>query len=168
MVSSVNFTGKFEINKPLTEVHKRYLSAFSSTRRVARNEETVKKLKDSIREAANLPIGPQGEYFVGAIFGSEDLEHKSIISYNIPPNRQPSLWCQWGPSDDGKYIVWDSWVNEHYCYEWIQYLINNFIDPWGYKLNGTSKWIDTIDQSNSGKISIVNNKVEVANFAVFK
>lgn len=49
----------------------------------------------------------------------------------------PGKWCQWVPTDDGEAIEWDG-NEKFYNYEdWLQYLIENFLTPWGCTLSGT-------------------------------
>ena len=134
------FDGCFDIDKPLSENHKNYLVAFSSSRRMERDSVIAESLPDPVRDKAQLPIGKDGAYFVGATgYGGQDRD-ESIIEYNNPPREQPGLWCQWIPNSDGTAIEWDG-GEKFYCYvEWITYLINNFLKPWGYTINGKVSW----------------------------
>lgn len=98
---TTNFEGRFNLDKPLTPAHKAYLLAFAATRHMRRNG-NVYRLPDPVREAVNLPAGPNGEYFVA---GTDSFSPKD--DYNSQPSSQPGLWCQWVPSEDGKGIEWD-------------------------------------------------------------
>jgi predicted NUDIX family NTP pyrophosphohydrolase len=42
----------------------------------------------------------------------------------------------------------------------LKYLINNFFEEWGIKLNGEVEWVGE-DRSDKGKIVVVDNKVKV-------
>jgi hypothetical protein len=45
-------------------------------------------------------------------------------------------WCQWVPSADGTRSCWDG-QEKFYCWEeWLKYLIEHSLEPWGYRLNG--------------------------------
>ena len=56
------------------------------------------------------------------------------------PSELGAYNCQWRPTADGTSIVWDG-EEKFYCYvEWLQYLIDTFLKPWGYVLNGAVRW----------------------------
>lgn len=133
---ATEFEGKFTITPPLQPAHRDYLNFFASTRRMKRNETLASQLPDPKRQAVVLPIGKDASYFVGgAGFLGQD-EDKSILDYNTPPQDQPGLWCQWKASDDGNHLAWDE-TEKFYCYtEWLKYLVEHFLGPWDYKLNG--------------------------------
>lgn len=156
---TTDFEGRFNLDKPLTEAHKAYLVAFASTRHMQRDG-AVYKLPDPLREAVNLPAGPNGEYYVagtdGFDFGS--TKNASILDHNSPPRSQPGLWCQWVPSEDGKGIEWDGGEKFYAYTEWLKYIVDNFLKPWGYKLNGTVKW-EGEESGDIGKIVVKDNAV---------
>jgi hypothetical protein len=134
------FQGSFILDKPLSEDHKNYLNAFSHTRRMQRDSLIAQGLPDPLREKVELPIGEQACYFVGGTgFAGQDQDD-SIVEYNYPPSGQPGLWCQWVPNSDGTAIEWDEGEKFYYYVEWITYLINNFLKPWGYTINGKVSW----------------------------
>ncbi len=55
-------------------------------------------------------------------------------------NSSPSNYCQWVPTNDGQGIAWDG-NEKFYAYvEWLGYIIENLLKPWGYTLNGEVKW----------------------------
>jgi hypothetical protein len=157
---TTEFTGHFDVSPPLSEAHKKYLEKFSDTRRMRRN--VVLLQADEVAEEAGLLPGKEGEYYVVEEDPGEWRNHKdeSIINYNSPPSSQPSLWCQWAPNKDGTAIEWDG-MEKFYCYvEWIEYIIDNFIKRWDYKLNGVVKW-EGEDRDDMGKIVIENNEVSI-------
>lgn len=155
-----NFCGSFELDKPLSKEHKDYLSKFSETRRVKRKQTVAAKMDDPVRIAAGLPIGKHGAYFVGGLgFCGQDND-PSVIEGNTPPDGQPGLWCQWAPNNDGTAIVWDGGEKFYDYVEWIKYLIENFIKPWGYVLNGEVGWSGE-DIDDRGLICIDNNDVKI-------
>lgn len=80
------FSGEFAVTPQLTGEHAAYLTAFASTRRIARDEVKVAELPDEIREAVGLPVGVDGAYFVGATapFG-QDIDGDSVLDSNSPP-----------------------------------------------------------------------------------
>jgi hypothetical protein len=72
------------------------------------------------------------------------------------------LWCQWTPNEDGSAIQWDGGEKFYNYIEWLQYLIENFISRWGYKLNGEVCW-NGEDESDSGILSLKDNVLTVTN-----
>jgi len=168
---TTDFNGHFEISPPLNPDQIAYLKALAETRRMARNADIVAGFPDPKREAVGLPIGPEGAFFVGSelMNGSEDTcggtvcagqaHDDSITNYNGPPSGQPGLWLQWTPNEDGSQLEWD-WGEKFYDYvEWLAYMIENFFEPWGRKLNGEVDWVGE-DSSDRGTIHIKNNKIQ--------
>ena len=152
---TTEFAGRFNLDRPLTPEHATYLNRFNQTRRVQRNAELAETLPDSTRLAVNLPIGIEGEYFVGS-----NEKDASIINYNAPPKSQPGLWCDWKPTVDHRGIEWDGMEKFYYYTEWLEYYLKNFIIPWGYTLNGTISWQGE-DETDQGEIMVKDNVMEV-------
>ena len=76
---------------------------------------------------------------------------------------QPSLWCQWIPTEDNMGIEWDG-GEKFYCYdEWLTYIIDNFLKPWGITLSGEVEYQGE-DNDDRGKIIVVDNVVTVENY----
>ena len=73
--------------------------------------------------------GPHGEH---------DCEY--VITRLPKIERQPGLWCQWVPNEDGSMIEWDEGEKFYAYIEWIAYLLKHFLVPWGYQLDGTIEW----------------------------
>lgn len=170
---TTDFDGRFDLDKPLTPEQAAYLREFSSTRRMARDVTKMRDYTDPLRDAVGLPLGVEGEFFVGAgdsnpnrIRSGDFLEWcgqtrtPDIIDYNSGPSTQPGLWCQWEPSEDNQGIEWDG-AEKFYDYtEWLRYIIENFLKPWKLKLNGTVNWVGE-DRNDRGCIVVKNNKVSV-------
>lgn len=184
---TTDFTGEFHLDHSLTPEHKAYLIAFARTRRMKRNSELTEKMPDPIRKAIGLPIGPEGAYYVGSDKDGNCGQSRTddILDYNAPPGQigydpkipflkrmsknrertekgtcQPGLWCQWAPNEDGTSIIWDGGEKFYEYVPWIVYLIKNFLEPWGYILNGIVEWQGE-ENEDSGVISIKNNTVHV-------
>lgn len=150
---TTEFEGSFELNKKLADDHREYLQKFAETRRIGRITTNLPKERKCIIPQQLLEKEVEGEYFV-------DDETSAIIDYNVPPKTQPGLWCQWVPNPEGTEILWDSNEKFYNYEEWIQYIITNFLDPFGYKLNGTVTWHGE-DSEDHGQIVITDNNVEV-------
>jgi hypothetical protein len=155
---TTDFSGSFSLDKPLTDAHAAYLRKFAETRRMSRNAEIASKFPDPIREAVGLPIGNQGCYFVGGLgFCGQDLD-ASVVNSNSEPSGQPSLWCQWVPTDDNDGIEWDGGEKFYNYTEWLKYIIEHFLKPWGYVLEGDVEWFGE-ERDDRGMIMVENNNV---------
>jgi hypothetical protein len=120
-----------------------------------------------------------GGFFVGELgeFG-QAMEGPDIEDYNMPPRGQPGLWCQWVPRNGERVaklekeddeleegVVWDAIGpdgGEKFTYyiEWLKYLIEHFLAPWGYKLSGTIEWQGESEE-DKGKIVLEDNVFRV-------
>jgi hypothetical protein len=154
------FSGHFEVDKILEPNHRAYLTAFSETRRMKRNSQVALGLKDDIRVSADLPIGDYGEYFVGGGEWRGQAHDASIVDYHSPPPCQPGLWCRWVPTDCGKFLEWDGGEKFYNYVDWLRYIIEHFLIPWGYTLNGCVSW-EGEDRNDVGRICVHDNEVGV-------
>lgn len=141
-----SFEGKFDFDKPLDNKTYFLLKGLSETRRVKRR--------------VGPEYGTEGEFYVegGGFMGQ--AHESNIIEYNWPPKTQPSLWCQWIPTEDRLHLEWDGGEKFSEYVEWLEYLLQKIIIPAGYVLNGTIKW-DGEEQGDTGKIIVTNNLVTV-------
>jgi hypothetical protein len=180
---TTDFNGSFTSDRPFEQHHADYLRAFNATRRMKRNPEIAEKIPDPIRINAGLPIGPDGCFFVGSTENFGQNNDASVIDHNSAPGHipyssgmefekrysknqqaidngfaQPGLWCQWTVSEKGDEIVWDEGEKFYEYINWLKYIINNFIGPWGYILNGIVEWSGE-EQGDVGRIVVTNNAV---------
>lgn len=155
---TTEFQGEFLVTPALNTAHADYLKAFASTRRMKRNSTLA--LHDPLRDAVGLPAGEEQEYFVNG-FGFMGQNHdESVVDYNLPPGNQPELWCKWAPNQAGTAIEWNG-AEKFYCYtKWLRYLIDRFLAPWGYKLNGTVRWSGE-EPFDTGTITVQDNNISV-------
>lgn len=137
---TTDFTGKFTVTPALTPEQVRYLQAFNRTPRMKRDPEKAERLPDLARLAVGLPIGEDAGYFVGNTVDYGQARDASVVEYNRNPKSQPGLWCQWTPSDDGTAIEWDEGEKFYYYTEWLKYIVDHFLKPWGRELNGEVSW----------------------------
>lgn len=186
---TTDFTGSFKFNKPLTPEHYAFLKAFNHIRHMKRDVNQLTNESDPIREKAGLPLGNDGEYFIGlpedisAGWGYGQDNSKGLLDTNTPPGQiagfgnwnendrlvangkaMPGLWCQWtvDKSLDGNEFTleWDGGEKFYSYVEWLQYVINHFIAPWGYWLNGQVNWQGE-DSGDIGMIVVKNNIITV-------
>lgn len=157
---TTEFIGQFDITPTLTEPHRIYLEAFQETRRMQRNAKAAEQLPDPQRLAVGLPIGVEGGYFVGGggSFGQDGDD--SILDYNDSPQNQPGLWCKWIPDKTGAHLKWSGAEKFYYYEEWLRYLIEHFLQPWGYVLNGDVEW-EGEGQGDTGTLVVTNNQVKI-------
>lgn len=157
---TTEFEGSLRVMPALTPAHAAYLLKFAETRRMKRRAEVTAIRPDPTRDAAGLPVGYDGAYFVGATaqFGQENTP--DIVDGGVPPHNQPSLWCQWIPNSTGTAILWNG-AEKFYEYErWLEYLIRNFLQPWGYTLDGEIEFQGE-DLEDFGRIRVASNAVRV-------
>lgn len=155
---TTDFEGEFQLDRPLNAEHQDYLQKFNETRRMKRDSNKAILLLDPVRDKANLPIGVEGEYFVGATGMMGQDRDDSVLEYNYPPWKQPGLWCGWVPSYDGSTIMWDGGEKFYYYIEWLEYIIEKFLKRWGYTLNGEVTYQGE-DPSDFGMIVVKDNVV---------
>jgi hypothetical protein len=130
------------------------------------------------------PYGKDGEFFVGGKGWAGQDQDETVIDYNTAPGQvgyeqgtdfterwnesqrriksgecQPGLWCQW-ILNDKEQLQWDGNEKFYNYVEWLKYLINNFFEEWGIKLNGEVTWIGE-DSNDRGKIVVEDNKVRI-------
>jgi len=124
----MKLTGSIAISPALSAEQVTYLTRFSQARRMARTR-GVEQAEDPTRDAVGLPVGAEGEYFVGG-------DRAGVADVNRAPAGQPSLWCCWCPSDDGSRLTWKGCESDPSLYPWIAYLVEHFLIPWGITVNG--------------------------------
>ena len=153
---TTKFKGRFALDKPLAPEHAEYLHKFNHTRRMKRADYDAATRPDPIREAAGLPLGgPDAPYFVGGIGDFGQGTDKSVREHNSPPAGQPGLWCQWQPTPDGTGIQWDRGEKFYHYVEWLQYIMDHFLIPWGYTLSGSVTWQGE-ERSDRGVLTVLD------------
>ena len=89
--------------------------------------------KESIIDHNSAPGTPPNEDGLASF-------HKWIKATEKAVNEgkaQPGLWCEWIPSKDGTALLGPDEEAKFYgCYAWLHYLVNNFLEPWGYTITG--------------------------------
>lgn len=153
---TTEFKGQVDFDKSLTIPQLNYLNAFAASRRMQRDSLKTEALDDPKRKAVGLPVGVQGGYYVG------DEEGRDVVDNNNPPKGQPGLWCQWVPTEDGMGMEWDGGEKFYNFEEWMKYLIDHFLKPWGITVNGEIQWQGE-DMSDRGLIIVTDNVVTTQN-----
>lgn len=157
---TTDFRGHLNLEPPLTVAQTAYLRKFNETRRVQRDAAMTEIRPDPLRVAVGLPVGRDGGYFVGESGFMGQAHGHGVRDSNRPPTGQPGLWCQWTPSDDGARLEWDGGEKFYDYVEWLEYLIQHFLQPWGVVANGTIDW-EGEESSDRGRIQVDDNQVSV-------
>ena len=186
---TTDFSGRLNLTPAATAKQVQYINEFSATRRMARDVNKLMKLYNgefgrpmpfkltdeqkshvlaleaeglSVSVVSKKPINAIEVYGIqGEFLANERSENDgSVINQNQEPSTQPGLWCQWVLTKDGEHLEWDGGEKFYNYIEWLQYMIKNFFEPWGIKLNGEITWVGE-DSSDRGKIKVTDNKVEV-------
>lgn len=71
----------------------------------------------------------------------------------------PGIWCQWVPTEDGAGIEWDEGEKFYEYTDWLEYIVEHFLKPWGYVLNGKVDW-EGEARDDVGTIYVKDNKIE--------
>jgi len=140
-----------KIEPSLSQAEIDYLTEFSETRRMLRKN---------------------GPYFVGGTgMRGQNENDPDVILGNQPPLGQPSLWCQWLPTENGHGLEWDRNFTFQGAPEWMLYLIQNFLGPGaiavgevpgivgGHMLSGFVEVVNTEQPGRHGVILVEDNKV---------
>jgi hypothetical protein len=157
------FVGEFELDRLLATEHHVFLTRFSHSRRILWDEDQVQHIPDHVRQAAGLPVGVEGAFVLGYEYDGIADEPPFLIDYDKSPAGQPSLWCNWTPSEEGTKIIWNGREKFYSFVEWLDYLIEEFLRRWGYLLNGKLVWQGQ-DPLDLGTISIIDNFITIYEF----
>lgn len=130
---NTDFAGSFEIKpEPLEENLTEFLKNLGSTRRMKRT--------------LSPNYGIDGEFYVYGKGNFGQDKEENIVDYNEPPSTQPGLWCDWVPviNYDGPpkaiSIAWNGSEKTYNYIKWIQYIVENFLLPFDYWLEGEVVW----------------------------
>lgn len=153
---TTEFNGQIEVAPPLNAEEIEYLQRFAQTCRMKRKS------------------GPYTAIPGSDGFGQDPSD--DIINYNEPGD-QPGLWCQWVPTEDGRYIEWDGGEKFYNSPEWMKYIIDHFLRPGAlakaklpflqanHDCNGAI-YAQGEDPGDLWTLFVRNNKVSVANAEV--
>lgn len=156
MSFGIELQGQFNLTPRLTSDQIKYLTKFSETRRMQRSGSIAEKLPDPARNAVKLPIGRQAEYFVGGLVNCVRDTDDSVLK-DYPPTSQPGYWCPWRPSEDGNFIEPIGYGVTCDDIEWLEYVIEHFLTPWGITANGCVTWRD--EECDEGTINVADNEI---------
>lgn len=144
---STDFEGHFYLDNVPDEDKKTLLEKIGSTRRMKRD-----LIKIGMTKKESSKYGTEGEFYM------ED-EEESVVNYNLPPIRQPGLWCGWIYDEETNSISWDGVEKFYYYVPWLKYIIKHVL-KFEYKLNGEVKFQGDAQHDN-GSIIITDNKIKI-------
>ena len=156
---TTSFLGSFEFSRPLTAEEQTYLSWFCATRRMKWD---VAKLQAEFGGKHGNPFSPTPYGTEGAYFAFDNNQecyyHPAVLNANEPPAGQPGLWCGWTCNEEKLY--WSGCEKFYNYTEWLQYIIDHFLAPWGVAIDGVVQW-EGEDPTDLGVISVRHNHINV-------
>ncbi len=69
----------------------------------------------------------------------------------------PDSYCQWVPSREGDALVWDGGEKFYYYADWLQWIIDNKLKPWGINIAGAVTWQGE-EVGDVGRLEVVDGK----------
>lgn len=85
-------------------------------------------------------------------------ELKSLADDGVSEAGAPGSYLQWVPTDDGMGLCWDLGEKFYDYAEWLQWLIDTRLGPWGHEVSGSVRWVGE-DTSDIGALVVEGNKV---------
>ena len=154
---TTTFEGEFRLDRPLSAEQCAYLNAFSDTRRMRRDPAAPPPCPIRSAKPSGSPSGRRGP-------GSSVEPDSPGRTGRIDPRLQQTAegpagtLVPVGPGGDGATLRWNG-AEKFYAYtEWLKYLIEHFLAPWGCRVRGTVRWSGE-DPEDVGMIIVDDNAV---------
>lgn len=171
---TIEYHGSFKLDKPLTEEHAQFLKDFSRTRHYQRawkpEEENGRWFVDPdgkcepdfFDEEYQKVVYNDGKYNHEARKEYE-LKRWNVVDFNEVNQGMPSYYCQWVPTEDNAGIKWDENEKFYGADKWLKYIIESYLKPWGYVLNGkvAFEYGEREYGAHSGVITVEDNEITV-------
>ena len=107
----------------------------------------------------NKALGPEHHAILKELASTEHIPGEDGKPLREQRSGRPCVYCQWIPTDDGEGIEWDG-NEKFYCWlEWLQYIVDHRLKPWGYILSGEVRWRGE-DYEDAGVIYVKDNCIE--------
>jgi hypothetical protein len=168
----VDYIGHFDLNKQLTDEHAQFIKDFARTRHYLRawkpEEENGIWWVDPEDKYSPVWNDPEFLEFLNTtkIKNLEKARSEyttkrwGCIDYNKTNTGMPDLWCQWIPTDNNWCIIWDGGEKFYKGIKWLEFIIENYLKPWGYVLNGNVLVKDYgNNESGDGQLIVEDNKI---------
>ena len=154
------FEGGLTPNKPFKKEFINYINAFSEKRHEPRDVEIIKRSDpDWAKHCLDGNLGPCGMYYVGS-FDEGVIDRSAAKGYTCP-----RYWCDWCINEETGVVEWDGGEKFYNYVEWLKFLIDNFFEPAGYKLNGEIFWGGE-DRDDTGVIVVKDNYIYTYNGSI--
>ena len=154
----------FWTEPPLRPEHRDFINAFAERRHMMLDASEIEA--GPTRRAVGLDAGVGGtnvledDTFRGKpVHGEDGWSKRSsyVLDNNKPPPGVPGLWCQWVVDDNG-HINWDGNEKFYNYLEWLSFLMERYLKPWGYTVEGTLDWQGE-DDDDFGRIIVTKNEI---------
>ena len=106
----------------------------------------------------NRPLSPEHQAALEQLADNEHYPGEDGMPVRDMETVRPTCYCQWRPTEDGTEIE-DVGEKFYGWLEWLEYLVDHRLKPWGYVLNGQVRWQHE-DWDDSGIIYVKDNRVE--------
>lgn len=171
---TIKYSGRFNLNKSLTDDQAKFLRDFAATRHYSRawkeDEENGKWFVDP--DCKFEPDFFNDKEYEKVLYAKPynhkkrkayELEKWGCADYSEVNPGMPSFYCQWVPTEDMMGIEWDGGEKFYNAKEWLEFIIENYLKPWGYVLNGQVeyKYGENEYPSEFGFLIIKDNIVDV-------
>ena len=105
------------------------------------------------------PLTPEHKVVLDELAQEEHFAGGDAKPIREARSGRPCIYCQWKPTADGMFIIWDMGEKFYGWLEWLTYIVEHYLKPWGYRLNGEVRWRGD-DRSDSGIIFVKDNRIE--------
>ena len=154
------FKGSFKFNEKVIPELVKFINNYSQSRHFLFNNDLIKKYDpDWEKHCFNGNLGKNGQHYIcpSKLDDSKILTNGNWQDYN-ESGECPGLYCQWIIKNNT--LKWDEGEKFYYYVEWLEYLITNYFEPMGYKLNGIVKYQGE-NMYDRGYIKVTDNEIEV-------
>lgn len=95
---------------------------------------------------------------------SKDFIYEGI---HFPKSDQPKGICYWVATPDNKSIKWSGIETFENFFDWLIYLIDKFFNVYGFKLNGTIRFVAKIDKEPFGDLICRDNNLKLYSYKYY-
>ena len=107
----------------------------------------------------NRPLSEEHEAVLEELADGEHVFGEDGKPLREKSSGRPCVYCQWRPSEDGTEIELDLGEKFYGWLEWLEYLVEHRLKPWGYVLSGQVRWRGE-NGDDAGVIYVKDNQIE--------
>jgi hypothetical protein len=145
--------GRISINNVLHQDIQYVLNGITSSRRMKRCPSKIADIFETTTTKSIETFGPNGEFYFDEYQMDDVRDDPTILDYNIPPGKQPSLYCEWVFVEKDNALKWSKELPMECPVSWLKYLIAEIFGPNGYILNGAVQWKTSDSPVRGGEIT---------------